>query len=100
MATRASQTTSSLTTRTETTAETNQETHGIIRLQGESSNPVRVTFSNDTIDNEHLNRKKSKICCIYKKPYDPNVSSDESDSDDVNDYERQPNYKKKHVCNH
>ncbi|EHY64572.1 protein phosphatase 1 regulatory subunit 11 [Nematocida ausubeli] len=25
----------------------------------------RVTFTRNTVDNEHLNRKKSKICCIY-----------------------------------
>lgn len=25
----------------------------------------KVTFSSDTVDNEHLNKKKSKICCIF-----------------------------------
>jgi protein phosphatase 1 regulatory subunit 11 len=25
----------------------------------------RVTWAEGTIDNEHLGRKKSKICCIY-----------------------------------
>jgi protein phosphatase 1 regulatory subunit 11 len=40
-----------------------------------------VRFDESIIDNEHLNRKKSKICCIYRKPYDPNCSSSESDSE-------------------
>lgn len=26
----------------------------------------RVSFTPDTIDNEHLNKKKSKVCCIFK----------------------------------
>jgi protein phosphatase 1 regulatory subunit 11 len=25
-----------------------------------------VTFSHDTIDNENMNKKSSKVCCIYK----------------------------------
>ncbi|KAI1732839.1 protein phosphatase inhibitor domain-containing protein [Ditylenchus destructor] len=28
----------------------------------------RVTFTSDTIDNEHLGRFKSNCCCIYVKP--------------------------------
>lgn len=27
--------------------------------------PRHVTFTEDTIDNEHLNKKKSKMCCIF-----------------------------------
>ncbi|ETA55725.1 hypothetical protein VCUG_02843 [Vavraia culicis subsp. floridensis] len=26
----------------------------------------RVTFTPDTVDNEHMGKKKSKCCCIYK----------------------------------
>ncbi len=25
----------------------------------------RVTWTEDTVDNEHLNKKSSKVCCIY-----------------------------------
>jgi protein phosphatase 1 regulatory subunit 11 len=25
----------------------------------------KVSFSEGTVDNEHMNKKKSKICCIY-----------------------------------
>mmetsp|Transcript_21996 Transcript_21996/g.61278 ORF Transcript_21996/g.61278 Transcript_21996/m.61278 type:complete len:400 (-) Transcript_21996:503-1702(-) len=41
-----------------------------------------VTWTEDTIDNEHLNRKKSKKCCIYKKPQNFGESSSSSGSDD------------------
>ncbi|XP_077489478.1 E3 ubiquitin-protein ligase PPP1R11-like [Amblyomma americanum] len=27
-----------------------------------------VSWTTDTVDNEHLNRKSSKCCCIYVKP--------------------------------
>lgn len=44
----------------------------------------KVTWSEDTVDNEHMNRKSSKVCCIFH-------SSDHTDSDCVrkNKYERQ-----------
>lgn len=28
----------------------------------------RVSFTEDTIDNEELGKKKSKCCCVYEKP--------------------------------
>ena len=45
----------------------------------------KVKFTEGTIDNEHLNRKKSKCCCIYEKPKifgDPSSSSSSDDDDD------------------
>ncbi|XP_017048934.1 E3 ubiquitin-protein ligase PPP1R11 [Drosophila ficusphila] len=41
----------------------------------------RVVFHDGVIDNEHLNRKKSKCCCIYKKPLAFDESSSEDDED-------------------
>mmetsp|Transcript_66043 Transcript_66043/g.137948 ORF Transcript_66043/g.137948 Transcript_66043/m.137948 type:complete len:138 (-) Transcript_66043:161-574(-) len=41
-----------------------------------------VTWTDDTVDNEHLNRRKSKKCCIYKKPRDFGESSSSSSSED------------------
>ncbi|KAH8334105.1 hypothetical protein KR059_006677, partial [Drosophila kikkawai] len=41
----------------------------------------RVVFHAGIIDNEHLNRKKSKCCCIYKKPLAFGESSSEDDED-------------------
>ena len=61
----------------------------------------QVRFDESIIDNEHSNKKKSKICCIYRKPYDPNCSSSESDSGDEreagNSYDVQPKKKKYHA---
>jgi protein phosphatase 1 regulatory subunit 11 len=61
-----------------------------LTLQGEQTlQRRRVTFEEGTIDNEHMNKKKSKICCIYKKPRKPGESSSECESDcDVNNYEK------------
>jgi protein phosphatase 1 regulatory subunit 11 len=64
----------------------------------------KVKWDDSVVDNEGMGRKSSKICCIYKKPWQfGESSSDESSSDDANDdkegssskknaYERQPKY--------
>jgi hypothetical protein len=60
----------------------------------------KVTWDEKVIDNEHMNKKKSKICCIYHRPRlnpdDP--SSDEScsscDEKGKNAYERPNHYEK------
>lgn len=36
-------------------------------LQGESPARRTVTWSEDVVDNEHLDKKKSNMCCIFKK---------------------------------
>lgn len=43
----------------------------------------KVVWTEDTVDNEHMNKKKSKCCCIYEKPR----KFDESDSSDSEDDE-------------
>lgn len=40
----------------------------------------KVSFTEDTVDNEELGRKKSKCCCIYEKPKEFAESS-ESESE-------------------
>lgn len=69
----------------ETTTET--ETQARITLR-----PPRrqIQWAEDVVDNEHLGRKKSNICCIYRKEGEECCSSD----DDKNMYEYQPRYKK------
>ena len=42
----------------------------------------KVEWTSEVIDNEHLNRKSSKICCIYHKPRPVDESSSSSSSDD------------------
>eukprot|EP00164_Ancoracysta_twista_P007563 GFYU01010763.1.p1 GENE.GFYU01010763.1~~GFYU01010763.1.p1 ORF type:complete len:128 (+),score=11.66 GFYU01010763.1:137-520(+) len=41
-----------------------------------------VRWTDETIDNEHMNKKKTKKCCIYHKPKRWDESSSESSSDD------------------
>ncbi|KAL1920491.1 uncharacterized protein VTP21DRAFT_868 [Calcarisporiella thermophila] len=93
---------------------------GTLRLSGAPANSGRkVKWSEDVVDNEHLGKKKSKICCIYRRPHAFDESSEDessgSDSDhdcdghghghhhnhkrtprssSPNAYERQPRYSK------
>lgn len=41
-----------------------------------------MKFSEETIDNENLDKKKSKCCCIYEKPKLFGESSSEDDDPD------------------
>ncbi|KAF9346234.1 Type 1 phosphatases regulator ypi1 [Mortierella sp. AD094] len=59
--------------------------HGVLELTGESSPGRRVQWDNDVVDNEHMGKKKSKICCIFKKQKEFGESSDESSSDSDSD---------------
>ncbi|ORY11373.1 hypothetical protein LY90DRAFT_677887 [Neocallimastix californiae] len=74
---------------------------GTLILHGEDENERHVRWTNETIDNENMGKKKSKICCIYHKQrlFDESSSesSSDSDSDDnmPNAYERQPKYNRK-----
>lgn len=51
-----------------------------LRLRKPKSNK-KVQWTQGTVDNEHMNKKKSKCCCIYEKPRNFGESSSE-DSDD------------------
>ncbi|OTF79009.1 phosphatase 1 regulatory subunit 11-like protein [Euroglyphus maynei] len=56
--------------------------------EDKTKNDKKVQFTENTVDNEHLNRKKSKCCCIYEKPKifgDPSSSSSSEDSGDEPD---------------
>mmetsp|Transcript_3213 Transcript_3213/g.4449 ORF Transcript_3213/g.4449 Transcript_3213/m.4449 type:complete len:133 (-) Transcript_3213:241-639(-) len=44
-----------------------------------------ITFTQDTVDNEHMNKKSSKRCCIFHKPRAFGESSSDSDSSDCDD---------------
>lgn len=48
-----------------------QETDGQVvhlKLKKPKNNRKQVSWDAETVDNEHLNKKKSKCCCIYTKP--------------------------------
>ncbi|GMK55227.1 hypothetical protein CspeluHIS016_0202830 [Cutaneotrichosporon spelunceum] len=53
---------------------------GVLRLRGGPGRRQRVVWTSDTVDNEGMGKKKSKICCIYHKPRAFDESSSESDS--------------------
>jgi len=76
----------------------------VLELNNETENRQHVQWEDSVVDNEGLEKKKSKICCIYHPPRDFGESSDESSSssdEDRNSYERQPKRKgKKHHHHH
>ena len=39
-----------------------------LRLQKDEKDKKKVKWTNETVDNEHMNKKKSKCCCVYVKP--------------------------------
>ncbi|KAG0337734.1 Type 1 phosphatases regulator ypi1 [Podila humilis] len=65
---------------TETVEEEVDPTVGVLNLTGEPSTGRRVQWDEEVVDNEHLGKKKSKICCIFKKQKEFGESSDESSS--------------------
>ncbi|KZT23269.1 hypothetical protein NEOLEDRAFT_1136574 [Neolentinus lepideus HHB14362 ss-1] len=56
---------------------------GTLRLRGGPRRQrERVRWTDDVVDNEHMGKKKSKICCIYHKPRKFDESSSEESSSD------------------
>lgn len=93
-------------TQTETpTQQQAQEPQPILHLRKHQKKP-RVRWTEETVDNEHMNKKKTKICCIFHPQQDfdheCSESSDSSESDasdnegerpsSPNAYEKQPKY--------
>ena len=54
-----------------------------------------VQWAEGTVDNEHLNRKSSKRCCIFHKPKKFGESSSESESEGESDGDKKPLARKK-----
>ncbi|KAJ2875442.1 Type 1 phosphatases regulator ypi1 [Coemansia aciculifera] len=112
-----------------TSPATSVSAEGMLRLRGESSRHTsasaeeqqpsqpepgsHVQWAEDTVDNENMNRKKSKVCCIFRRQrqFDEsdsdescgssNSSSNDDDNDSPNEYERMPkahSKKHKHRC--
>ncbi|KAG0222986.1 phosphatase inhibitor-domain-containing protein [Mortierella sp. GBAus27b] len=65
---------------TEAEEEDADDVHGVLELTGEA-NTRRVQWDDNVVDNEHMGKKKSKICCIFKRQKEFGESSDESSSD-------------------
>ena len=58
---------------------------GVLQLRATGNTSKRVVWSEETVDNEGMGKKKSKICCIYHKPKAFDESSDESSASDDSD---------------
>ncbi|SIO73708.1 protein phosphatase inhibitor 3 (I3) [Babesia microti strain RI] len=65
-------TTTITTISTGVSANTEDSSTQLLRLIPERN----VTWAEDTIDNEHMNKKSSKRCCIFHKKRNPDESSD------------------------
>ncbi|KAJ3190295.1 Type 1 phosphatases regulator ypi1 [Gaertneriomyces sp. JEL0708] len=73
---------------------------GTLLLRGGNVNDRKVQWDDSVVDNEGLGKKSSKVCCIYRKPHNPDSSDSDSDSDSdssgdddpskPNAYEREP----------
>lgn len=44
-------------------------------------NDKKVSWNAQTVDNEHMNKKKSKCCCVYEKPKQFGESDTESEGE-------------------
>jgi protein phosphatase 1 regulatory subunit 11 len=77
---------------------------GSIAVVGTSDVQNRVTWDEGVVDNENMGKKSSKICCIYRKPWQfghsDSEDSEDEDNQGKNAYERQPKYKKNSQHSH
>jgi len=74
---------SSSTTVLKTETQTGQGESSSVRLVLKKPQPSKkVNWTTETVDNEHMGKRKSKCCCIYKKPHVFGESSSESDEDE------------------
>ncbi|KAG0265581.1 hypothetical protein DFQ27_000531 [Actinomortierella ambigua] len=58
---------------------------GVLHLEGATRPERRIQWAEEVVDNEHLGKKKSKICCIFKKTKEFGESSDESSDSSSDD---------------
>lgn len=98
---------------TESETESREQTPQRVLHLRKPKNKPRVRWTEETVDNEHMNKKKTKICCIFHPQQDfdhecsESSSSDDSESDASGDegngdnrpsspnaYEHQPKYNK------
>ncbi|XP_064615924.1 E3 ubiquitin-protein ligase PPP1R11-like isoform X2 [Liolophura sinensis] len=70
---------------TETVQESASTSPRLVLKLKKPKNDKKVQWSNDTVDNEHMNKKKSKCCCIYEKPKLFGESSSEDEDGDDHD---------------
>lgn len=77
-----------------------------LRSTGEKKKKTKkpnVRWTEDVVDNEHMDKKKSKICCIFHPQREFGESSDSSDSSGSSDSSDDESNKKEehnHECKH
>jgi len=55
----------------------------VLKLSLKKEKKKKIQWTEETVDNEGLGRKKSKVCCQYKKPRSRlDESSSESEEED------------------
>jgi protein phosphatase 1 regulatory subunit 11 len=57
----------------------------ILELHRPTEAGPRVRWTEETVDNEYMNKKKSKCCCIYTKPHDP--STEDNKNTELDEYD-------------
>ena len=67
---------------TKTIVEERTENPECVKLKLSKSKKKKVSWTTETVDNETMNKKKSKCCCIYNKPTEFGVSSEEEEDDE------------------
>ncbi|CAF1121533.1 unnamed protein product [Rotaria sordida] len=65
-------------TQTRQVTRTNPPPSLVLELNPSNETTPRVRWTEETIDNEHLNKKKSKCCCVYTKPHDAQLNDDQT----------------------
>ncbi|KAK8788848.1 hypothetical protein V5799_021376 [Amblyomma americanum] len=63
-------------------ASTNTEIETVTSAPPQSASRGRVAWAADTVDNENMNKCKSKCCCIFEKQREFGESSSDSEVDD------------------
>jgi protein phosphatase 1 regulatory subunit 11 len=90
MATAPDTTTEDYGSSTITTTETDQPVRAhsptlVLELHRPTDTGPRVRWTEGTIDNEYMNKKKSKCCCVYTKPHDPETDDHKTTENDEYD---------------
>lgn len=71
-----------LTTQSSESQEPSGSQNSVATVRLRSQDKKKVNWKNDTVDNENMNKKSSKCCCIYEKPHAYDESSSDSEDGD------------------
>ncbi|XP_044006726.1 E3 ubiquitin-protein ligase PPP1R11-like [Aphidius gifuensis] len=66
----------------EDVVDSNQDVQTITLCLRKPRSSKKVQWTSSTVDNENMNKKKSKCCCIYEKPKEFGESSSDESEDE------------------